>query len=58
MRCFFTLIQEILQLQDLRVGQVKKLGLTQEDLIENSVQDCLPYIPGLMVHATTTISLP
>jgi len=32
--------------QDLRVGQVKKpyIGLTQENSIENSVQDCLPYI--------------
>jgi len=37
---------KLLQLQDLRVGQVKEpcIGLTQENLIENSVQDCLPYI--------------
>ena len=37
----------MLQSQDLRVGQVKELciGLTQENSIENSVQDCLPYIP-------------
>ena len=37
----------LLQSQDLRVGQVKEpcIGLTQENLIENSVQDCLPYIP-------------
>jgi len=33
-------------LQDHRVGQVKEpyIGLTQENLIENSVQDCLSYI--------------
>ena len=37
---------QMLQSQDLRVGQVKKpcIRLTQENLIENSVQDCLPYI--------------
>ena len=36
----------MLQSQDLRVGQVKEpyIGLTQENLIENSIQDCLPYI--------------
>jgi len=36
----------VLQSQDLRVGQVKELciRLTQENSIENSVQDCLPYI--------------
>ena len=36
----------MLQSQDLRVGQVKEpyIGLTQENSIENSVQDCLPYI--------------
>ena len=36
----------MLQLQDLRVGQVKEsyIGLTQENSIENFVQDCLPYI--------------
>ena len=36
----------MLQLQDLRVSQVKEpyIGLTQENLIENSVQDDLPYI--------------
>ena len=36
----------LLQSQDLRVGQAKELyiGLIQENLIENSVQDCLPYI--------------
>ena len=36
----------MLQLQDFRVGQVKKpyIELTQENLIENSIQDCLPYI--------------
>jgi len=37
----------MLQSQDLRVGQEKKpcIGFTQENSIENSVQDCLPYIP-------------
>ena len=34
------------------------LRLTQENLIENSIQDCLPYMTRLMVHATTVISLP
>jgi len=38
----------MLQTQVLRVGQVDKpcIGLIQENLIENSVQDCLPYILG------------
>ena len=37
---------ELLQIKDLRVGQWKEpcIGLTQENSIENSVQDCLPYI--------------
>ena len=32
--------------QDLRVGQEKEtcIGLIQENSIENSIQDCLPYI--------------
>ena len=36
----------MLQIKDLRVGQWKEpcIGLTQENSIENSVQDCLPYI--------------
>ena len=36
----------LLWLKDLRVDQWIKpyIGLTQENLIENSVQDCLPYI--------------
>jgi len=36
----------VLQSQDLRIGQVKEpcIRLTQENSIENSVQDCLPYI--------------
>ena len=50
--CEFTLAREllvalkILQIQALRVGQVKEpcIGLTQENSIENSVQDGLPYI--------------
>jgi len=36
----------LLQLKDLRVGQWKEpcIGLTQENSIESSVQDSLPYI--------------
>ena len=36
----------MLQSQDLSIGQVTELciGFTQENLIENSVQDGLPYI--------------
>ena len=36
----------LLQTQDLRVGQEKEpcIVFTQENSIENSVQDCLPYI--------------
>ena len=36
--------RQLLQTQALRVGQEKKpcIGLTQENSIENSVQDCLP----------------
>ena len=36
----------VLQIKDLRVGQWKEpyIGLIQENSIENSVQDCLPYI--------------
>ena len=42
----------VLQTQVLRVGQENEpcIGLTQENSIENSIQDCLPYIlnpPGL-----------
>ena len=37
----------LLQLKDLRVVQWEEpcIGLTQENLIESSVQDSLPYIP-------------
>ena len=40
------LLQIMLQTQVLRVGQVNEscIRLTQENLIENSIQDCLPYI--------------
>ena len=43
---YITIEARLLQSQDLRVGQVKEpcIGLTQENLIENSVHDCLPYI--------------
>jgi len=39
-------MQSVLQSQDLRVDQVKEpcIGLTQENSIENSVQDSLSYI--------------
>jgi len=39
-------ILQILQSQDLRVGQEKKpyIGFIQENSIENSVQNCLLYI--------------
>jgi len=39
----------MLQTQVLRVEQVDEpcIGLTQENLIENSLHDCLPYILGL-----------
>jgi len=33
------------------------LGLIQENLIENSIQDCLPYIPETDGLYHTTISL-
>jgi len=40
------MIPMLLQTQALRVGQVKEfcIGLTQENSIENSIQDGLPYI--------------
>jgi len=39
-------IEKYLSIKDLRVGQWKEpcIGLTQENSIENSVQDCLPYV--------------
>jgi len=46
----------VLQLKDLMVSQ-PYIEITQKNLIENSVQDCLPCIPRLMVCATTTIDL-
>ena len=47
----------MLQFQDLRVDQEKKpcIGFTQENSIENSVQDCLPYI--LLVHGSCSTTL-
>ena len=44
----------ILQLQELRVVQVKEpcIEFIQENSIENSGQDSLPYIPFYMVHAS------
>jgi len=50
----------MLQTQDLRVGQVNKpcIGLTQENSIENSVQDHLPYIPQTTGLYTTTLAYP
>ena len=48
----FTRSKLLLWSQDLRVDQEKEpcISLTQENLIENSIQDYLPYIlkgPGL-----------
>ena len=42
-----TLMSMLLQLKDLKVGQWEEpcIGFTQENSIENSVQDSLPYIP-------------
>jgi len=47
----------VLQSQNLRVGQEKEpcIGFTQENSIENSVQDCLPYI--LLVNGPCSITL-
>ena len=43
----YDLILIVLQTQVLRVRQANEpcIGLTQENLIENSIQDSLPYIP-------------
>jgi len=48
----------MLQLQDLRVDQVKKscIGLTQENSIENSAQDYLSYISRLIVMNLNSLS--
>jgi len=48
---------DVLQSQDHRVGQGKKpcIGFIQENLIENSVQDCLSYI---LNHATLLLAYP
>ena len=47
----------MLQSQNLRVDQEKEpcIRFTQENLIENSVQDYLPYI--LLVHGPCSITL-
>ena len=44
----------MLQTQDLRVDQEKEpcIGLIQENSIENSVQDGLPFIPIYIVYAS------
>jgi len=46
-RIFTKAEDHVLQLKDLRVGQWEEpcIGLTQENSIESSVQDSLPYIP-------------
>jgi len=50
---------QVLQTQVLRVKQVNEscIGLTQENLIENSVQDCLPYIvkPHGLCYSTSSL---
>ena len=40
------MLSSLLQTQVLKVKQVNEpcIGLTQENLVENFVQDCLPYI--------------
>ena len=45
----FSLCAVLLQSQDLRVDQEKEpcIEFTQGNSIENSVQDCLPFIPKL-----------
>jgi len=50
----------MLQTQDLRVGQANEpcIRLTQENSIEDSVQDCLPYIPQTTGLCTTTLAYP
>jgi len=50
----------VLQTQYLRISQVNKpcIGLTQENSIENSIQDCLPYIPQTTSLCTTTLAYP
>ena len=49
----------MLQSQDFRVSQEKKpyIGFTQENSIENSVQDCLPYIlkPHGLCYSTSSL---
>ena len=50
----------MLQTQVLRVGQVNKscIRLTQVNSIENSVQDCLPYILKPIVYAALLLAYP
>jgi len=50
----------LLQLKDLRVGQEEEpcIGFTQENSIESSIQDCLPYILKALVHANDKYSCP
>ena len=49
----------MLQTQDLRVCQVNEscIGLIQENLIEDSIQDYLPYILNTNGPCSTTFSL-
>ena len=50
----------MLQTQALRVGQVKEpcIGLIQENSIESSVNDCLPYISENNGLCLTTLTYP
>ena len=50
----------LLQFKDLRVGERKEpyIRFIQENSIENSVQNNLPYIPKLMVHAIPFLAYP
>ena len=51
---------QVLQLNKLRVSYRKKsyIRKTQENLIENSVQNCLPYIPYTSGLCYSIIILP
>ena len=50
----------MLKSQNLKVSQVKEpcIALIQENLIENSVQDCLPYILLTDGPCSTTLAYP
>ena len=55
-----TISIRLLQLQDLRVNQVKEpyIGLTQENLIKNFIQDYLSYILKTTSLYSITLAYP